>query len=336
MKDRRPYIIPLILISILVYGTLGYHIVQPTYSLFDALYMTVTTITTVGYQEIKPLTTAGRIFNLSVMTFGWLGIFFVARMTGQMLIEGEVVKLFGRRRMDRKLSSISNHYIVCGFGRVGRVVCDEFSRHDVPFVVIERDNELIDSIKAREYLFIEGDCTIDQTLLAAGLARAKGLINAIPDVAEAVYTTLSARQHNPVLFIMARADSPNAEQMLMRAGADRVISPQVAAGTRMAMAALRPNVVDFMTVATSGEKEGLRIEEVRVPVGSRLVGQSFKVIDVRAKYGLNIIGVRRGDGQTIYNPTADYIITNDDTLIMVGDKIQLSRIDELFGPARQR
>ena len=335
MPDRRPLIIPLILLAILIYGTLGYHIVQPAYSLFDSLYMTVITITTVGYQEIKPLSTGGRVFNLSVITLGWLGIFFVARMTGQMLIEGEVVKLFGRRRLDKRLSSISDHYIVCGFGRVGRVVCEEFWRHKAPFVVIERDSNLIDGIRSKGYLYIEGDCTIDQTLLAAGLTRAKGLINAIPDVAEAVYTTLSARQHNPGLFIMARADSPNAEQMLKRAGADRVISPQVAAGTRMAMAALRPNVVDFMTVAALGDKSGLRIEEVRVPDGSRFIGQSFRDIDIRAKFGLNIIGVRKPDGQMLYNPTADYLISNGDTLIMVGENNQLFRIEELFGSSAQ-
>jgi voltage-gated potassium channel len=231
--------------------------------------------------------------------------------------------------MDKKLAAISSHFIVCGYGRVGRVVCEEFARHRQPFVLIERNHQIIEDVKSRDFLYVHGDCTDDQVLISAGIQRAKGLINAIADEADAVYITLSARQHNSGLFIMARADSIPAEQKLKRAGADRVISPQVAAGTRMALAAMRPNVVDFMAIAVSDEKDGLRIEEVVVSSGSSLIGKSFKEIDIRAKYGLNVIGIKRADGQIVYNPTADHIIETGETLIMVGGGGQLSRIDEL-------
>jgi len=329
MTDRRPTLILGILLSILLLGTIGYHFAQPDLSFFDSLYMTVITITTIGYAEVKPLTTYGRIFNLVLISLSWLGIFIVARMMGQMIVEGQIGKLLGRRKMDKKLAAISGHYIVCGYGRVGRVVCEEFSRHHQPFVLIERYSEALEEIKSKDYLYVHGDCTDDQSLILAGIARAKGLVNAVADEADAVYITLSARQQNPQLFIMARADSIPAEQKLKRAGADRVISPQVAAGTRMALAAMRPNVVDFMSIAASDKKDGLRIEEVVVSSGSRLIGKSFKEIDIRARYGLNVIGVKRTSGQIIYNPTADHVVQSGDTLIMVGGGGQLSKIDEL-------
>jgi voltage-gated potassium channel len=331
MMDRRLIYIPGILIGIVLIGTFGYHFVQPDYSLFDALYMTVITITTIGYGEVRPLTTAGRIFDLGLIALAWLGIFMVARMAGQMIIEGEIVKIFGRRRMDKQLAAISDHYIVCGYGRVGRVICDEFARHKALFVLVERNQEAIDEARSKGYLYIFGDCTQDQVLLSAGIERARGLINAVPDEADAVYTTLSARQHNSDLFIMARADSLSAEQMLRRAGADRVISPQASAGVRMAMAALRPNVVDYITLAAGGdERTGVRMEEIIVSEGSKLSGKSLKEIDIRARYGLNVIGIRKPDGKLIFSPSADYSVQGADTLIMVGDIDQLTRAGELF------
>jgi voltage-gated potassium channel len=329
--DRRLIYIPAILVGIILVGTFGYHIVQPEYTLFDALYMTVITITTIGYGEVRPLTPAGRIFDLILIALAWLGIFMMARMAGQMIIEGEIVKLFGRRRMDKQLSAISDHFVVCGYGRVGRVICEEFARHKTKFVVVERNSEAIEEARSSGYVFISGDCTQDQVLLSAGIKRARGLINAVPDEADAVYTTLSARQHKPDLFIMARADSQSAEQMLKRAGADRVISPQASAGVRMANAALRPNVIDYITLAAAGdEQSGVRMEEIIVSEGSKLSSKSLKEIDIRARYGLNVIGIRKPNGKLLFNPSADYIVQIDDTLIMVGDIDQLARVSELF------
>jgi len=262
---------------------------------------------------------------------GWFGFFMVARIGGQMIIEGQLIKILGRHRMDKKLASLTDHYIVCGYGRVGMVVCDELQRSNVRFAVIERHPELIEELIAKNYIYHEGDCTSDDSLLAAGIKQARGLINAVADEADAVYITLSARSHNPDIFIMARADSLGAEQKLMRAGADRVISPHVSAGSRMAMAAIRPNVVDFMSIE-SGDGLGIRIEEVEVSESSRLVGKSLKEMEVRARYGLNIIGMKKTDGRMIYNPSADQIIDGNDTLFMVGNIDQLSKIDELLAP----
>jgi voltage-gated potassium channel len=331
MKDRRLFIIPIIFFSILIIGTLGYHWIESTFTFFEAFYLTAINISTLGYADVKPLTTAGRLFNLIIIVMAWIGIFIAARITGQMVIEGEIARFFGRKKMDKKLNSLSDHFIICGYGRVGRVVCEEFSRQNTSFVIIERNQEATKDIESKGYLYILGDCTQDQTLTAAGITRARGLINAIPDSADAVYTVLSARQHNQNLFIMARADSPSAEQMLKRAGADRVISPQAAAGARMAMAALRPNVVDFITLAAAGDETGgVRVEEIVVSEGSRLSGKSLKEVDIRAKFGLTVIGVRKSLGTLLFNPPADYAIQADDTLIIVGDVTQLARIGELF------
>lgn len=321
--------ITVIFTGILLFGSIGYHIVQPEYSFFDSLYMTVITVTTIGYREVIPLSVGGRIFNMLLIAFGWVGIFLVARLAGQMIIEGQLVKLLGRHRMDKKLASLNNHFIVCGYGRVGKVVCDELSRNKIKFAVIERNPDLIEEMILKKYIYHEGDCTSDDSLLSAGITRAKGFINAVADEADAVYITLSARSHNSNLFIMARADSPAAEQKLKRAGADRVISPHVSAGSRMAMSAIRPNVVDFMSI-DHGDGYGIRIEEVIVSENSRLVGKSFKEMEVRAKYGLNIIGVKKTDGKMIYNPPAEHIVNGNDTLFMVGDSKQLSKIDDLL------
>jgi voltage-gated potassium channel len=331
MNNRKILIIPILFVSILIFGTIGYHLIEPAFTLFESFYLTAINISTLGYADVKPLTTPGRIFNLLIIVMAWIGIFIAARITGQMVIEGEIARIFGRKKMDKKLNALSNHFIICGYGRVGRVVCEEFARHNAPFVIIERNDEMAKEIESKEYLYITGDCTQDSVLTSAGIGRAKGLINAIPDSADAVYTVLSARQHNPALFIMARADSPSAEQMLKRAGADRVISPQASAGTRMAMAALRPNVVDFFTLAGAGDDEGgVRVEEIIVSEGSQLLGKSLKEIDIRAKFGLSVIGVRKGNDKLVFNPTADYVVQQSDTLIMVGDIEQLARIGELF------
>jgi voltage-gated potassium channel len=320
-----------ILVGVLILGTLGYQVVQPNYTFLDSIYMTVITVTTIGYKEVKPLTDAGRVFNILLILIGWFGFFMVARIGGQMIIEGQLLKILGRHRMDKKLASLSDHFIVCGYGRVGMIVCDELHRHKVRFAVIEKNPELIEELIAKKYIYHEGDCTSDESLLSAGIKGAKGLINAVADEADAVYITLSARSHNPDIFIMARADSSAAEQKLKRAGADRVISPHIAAGSRMAMSAVRPNVVDFMSIE-SGDGLGIRIEEVEVSESSRLVGKSLKEMEVRARYGLNIIGMKKTDGRMIYNPSADQIIDGNDTLFMVGDIDQLSKIDELLAP----
>ena len=332
MHRRRIAQIITIVVLVLTFGTFGYKFVQPEYSYFDSLYMTVITITTIGYREIHPLSDTGKVFNLFLIGFGWLGIFLAARMLGQMVVEGQILRILGRHRMDKKLSSLSNHYIVCGFGRVGKVVCEEFEQNNIPFAVIERNSELIDKIIKKGYIYYPGDCTSDESLLASGINKAKGLINAVADEADAVYITLSARSQNPDLFIMARADSPSAEQKLKRAGADRVISPHISAGFRMAMAATRPNVVDFMSIKPNGDGEGLRIDEVVVAKSSKLVGQTFKGMDVRARYGINVIGVKKTDGKMLYNPSPDHVIESEDTLFLVGGSDQLAKIDDLCSP----
>ena len=330
MELRKLLIIPVVILLILIIGTIGYHVVEPRITLFESFYITAINITTLGYADVKPLTTAGRLFNLIIILLAWVGIFISARITGQLFIEGEITKLFGRRKMEKQLSSITGHHIVCGYGRVGRVVCDNFAAHKTSFVVVERNDEAVRDIKGKGYLYVHGDCTEDESLIGAGIERARGLINAIANDADAVYVTLSARQHNPDIFIMARSDSPDAEQKLKRAGADRVISPHAAAGIRMAMSALRPNVVDFISLATGSDKDGVRVEEIMVPDGSAVGGKSFKEIEIRARYGLNIIGVKKPDGKVIFNPTADYVIDSGDTLIMVGSAVQLSGVDELL------
>ena len=332
MKHYRGFQILAVIAGILLFGTIGFQIVEPAYGFLDSLYMTVITITTIGYGEIIPLSTAGKVFNLMLICVGWIGLVLAARMAGEIIIHGQMTKIFGRHRMDKKLASLKDHFVVCGYGRVGGVVCEELTNYNTRFVVIERNPESVEELINKGYAFYQGDCTDDLSLITAGINRAKGLINAVADEADAVYITLTCRQLNPSLFIVARADSPSAVQKLKRAGADKVISPHISAGSRMVMGALRPNVVDFMTIAPKEGEGGLRIEEVVVSAGSPLIGKSFKELNVRARYGLNVIGIKKTDGKMIYNPTAEQVVDSGDTLIMVGGGEQLSQIDDLCAP----
>lgn len=332
MKKPNGIYILGIIVTILLFGTIGFQAVESDYGFLDSLYMTVITITTIGYGEIKPLSDAGKIFNLVLIALGWTGLFLAVRMAGEIIVQGQLLKVLGRHRMDKKMASLKDHFIVCGYGRVGGIVCDELARYKARFVVIERNPELVEKLIEKGFVYYQGDCTDDESLLSAGIDRAKALINAVADEADAVYITLSCRQQNPDLFIVARADSPSAVQKLKRAGADKVISPHVSAGSRMVMGAIRPNVVDFMTISPLEGAEGLRIEEVVVSEGSPLIGKSFKELDIRARHGLNVIGIKKTDGKMIYNPSAEQIVDADDTLIMVGGGEQLSEIDDLCAP----
>jgi voltage-gated potassium channel len=322
--------IALILAFVVILGVVGYWAIEG-WNLMDSLFMTIITLTTVGFNEVHQLDTRGEIFTIILILLGLAAAGYSARVFGQMIIEGQLQRFWGRKIMQKNIQKLSGHYIVCGYGRVGRTVCEELSKSDVEFVVIEKDQALVEEMDKAGHTYIQGNCDNDDTLLAAGIDRAKGLINTLADEADAVYVTLSARQLNQELFIMARADSPNAIAKLTKAGATRVLSPHVSAGQRMAQTTIKPNVVDFMTLASGSTAEGLKIEEIRMKSNSVLIGNNLKDSGIRTQYGVTVIGAKKGDGHMIYNPPPDFMIGSGDTLILMGTPSQLTKLEQYAG-----
>jgi voltage-gated potassium channel len=328
--ENRFVRIAVLLLFVLSIGTVGFWAIEG-WNFLDSLYMTVITLTTIGFDEVHDLDTRGKIFTIMLIVFGVAAAGYSVRVLGQIVIEGQLRKFLGRRAMQKNIQKMTGHYIVCGFGRVGSTVCEELAKNRVDFVVIEKDSKLLEEMEKANYTFISGNCDDDDTLRAAGIERANGLINTLANEADAVYVTLSARQLNPGLFIMARADNPNVEGKLIKAGATRVISPHISAGQRMAQTTIKPNVVDFMTLASGGASEGLKIEEIVLKDNSALVGNNLKDLGIRSHYGVTVIGAKKKKGEMIYNPPPDFTIEAGDTLILMGTLSQLEKLEEYAG-----
>jgi len=248
---RRVFLLVLVPSLLVVVGTVGYYPLEPAYSLFDALYMTIITLTTVGYEELHfPLSTRGRVFTILLLLGGVFTLFYTATELLRIVVSGEVQQLLGRQRMERSLAALNNHLIVCGFGRMGRFVCREFSQRGLPFVIIDRKAEALEGFAIPHGLPVVGDATSDDVLKRAGVARARALVTVAASDADNLYITMSARLLNEKLYIVARAEGDQAEQKLLRAGASRVVTPYAIGGAKVAMAVLLPAVVDFIELAT--------------------------------------------------------------------------------------
>ncbi|HWR83071.1 MAG TPA: NAD-binding protein [Candidatus Deferrimicrobium sp.] len=314
----------LMLSLIIVVGTTGLIWLEKM-SLLDALYMTVITLSTVGFGEVQPLHPQGRVFIIILIWFGVAFAGFTVSVITQFVVEGELKDLFGRRKMESRIRKMTDHYIIAGYGRVGRQVALEFHKRQVPFVVIEKNEEEIRRLTEEGILFLQGEATDDEVLHRAGINSARTLISTLPDEAENVYLTLSARAINKNLKIIARADFEEGEKKLILAGADHVVSPHVLGGLRMAMASLRPNVVDFMHMASLGEG-GLSIEEVVIPPACRLAGKSLVDSNLKQTYGVTIIGIKKTGAKMAFAPGPDTVLGESDILVLLGPTEQLERL----------
>lgn len=309
-------------------GTAGYSSIEG-WPLLDALYMTVITITTVGFLEVHPLTAAGRVFTMALSLIGIFTLFYAASAIIRGIVTGEVGGDLGRQRMQRILAELTDHVIVCGFGRMGRLVCEEFTASQMPFVVIDREASLLQQFKSPHGIALVGDATSDEVLRRAGVARARVLVTVAASDADNLYITMSARLLNEKLFIVARAEDEEAEKKLLRAGASRVVSPYVIGGQRMAQAVLRPAVLDFIELATRVDYMELQIEETEVQPGSALVGAQVKDSRLRKDLGIIIVAIKRVDGQMLFNPEPEVAIGPGDLLITLGHRAQLDRLEVL-------
>lgn len=314
--------IPLLL---LVVGTLGYALVEG-WSLFDALYMTVITLTTVGYKEVHEMSAAGQVFTMLLSLGGVFMLFYAATAIASAVVSGRIIDFLGSRRMERNLAELKGHMIVCGFGRMGRRVCQEFSAKGMPFVVIDRQPELFDRFELPHGIAVHGDAASDEVLEQVGVRRARTLVSVAASDADNLYITMSARLLNDKLFIVARADDERSEQKLLRAGASRVVSPYVIGGHRMAQAVLRPTVVDFLELATRTEHLALNIEEARLAEKSPLAGVSLEESLIRQEHGLIVVAIKKRAERMLFNPSADTLLEAGDILIMIGGRNELDRV----------
>ena len=306
-------------------GTLGYVIIEG-WSPFEALYMTTITLATVGYSEVHSLSHEGKVFTIILIVFGVGTIAYTIGSMIQFMVEGQLYQLLGRKKLQKQINQLQGHYIVCGYGRIGRLISREFAAKPLPFIVVENHPDRIERLENDGHLFIEGDATRDEVLERAGIVRAKGLITAVTSDSANVFIILTARGINPELFILARASEDGAEVKLMRAGANKVISPYTIGANRMAQAILRPSVVDFIDIATGQENIELQMEEIPVSPESSLVGKNLLTAGIRKDLGLIIVGIKRGE-QMIFNPAASTTIEAGHILIALGEYPEIKKLE---------
>ena len=316
------------LLAMLLLGSLGFVWLEG-WTFFDALYMTVTTLTTVGYGEIHPLSRTGRAYNMVMLLAGMGVMFYIVSSLARVLIEGEIQAVLGKRKLIKHIKRLKNHYIICGFGRIGEIIARRLKERGLSLVVVEHNPESIARLEESGYYFISGDATRDEVLLEAGIERAKGLVAVVSSDAGNVYITLTARGLNPNLFIVARGEEPESEQKLLRAGADKVESPHRMGGQKMAHTILHPTVVSFMELAM---KEGVdwSMEEIAVGAASPLLGVPLADSGIRQKLNLILVAIKQADGQMLFNPSHETRIMAGDTLIALGLRKNLDALEEML------
>jgi len=314
------------LLLLALIGTAGFHFIEG-WTWFDGLYMIVTTFTTIGYQEIHPLSHAGRIFNLALIVSGVSLVFLGIGSLTQALLEFELASFFGKRKMEREISRLSDHYIICGAGRVGRSAARELARRPAPFLIIEQ-SEAKAARYNDEWLIMIGDATQEQTLRDAHIERARGLVAATTTDATNLYIVLTARGLNPRLKIIARASEEDAEKHLLTAGADSVVSPYLFAGQRIAQSFLRPHVVSFLDTATTHLGMDLGIGEISVPKHSSFAGKTIESSRIRQDRGVIILAIKREQGMR-FNPSPEDRIEPGDYLIAMGEPGQLRQLEQM-------
>ena len=319
----------LMLLGIMAFGICGYYFVEHM-SLFDALYMTIITLSTVGFAEVIPLSQAGRAITVIII---FLGISVGAYTVGVLvkaLVEGELVKIFGRRKVQKQISGLKNHFIICGFGRIGRIICNELDADKIDFVVIEQEPSVIEYIEARKYLYIEMDATTEEALMQAGIMEAKGIVTAVNSDANNVFITMTAKSLRPDVFVLARASEEKNEPKLSRAGATRVVSPYLIGGRRIAQMLKKPTVVDFIDIAMMGSHLGLMMEEAKIGDNSSLIGKSLVDSHLRKDYGVIIVAIKKQSGDMVFNPTFSEKLEGGDVIVVIGKKEDLKRMDAVL------
>ncbi len=317
------------LIMTIAFGILGYMYIEGM-SPADAVYMTAITISTVGFGEVQPLSPNGRWLTIFIILFGITIAGYTLGNFIKMLIEGEISKRFGRKKVEKRITSLKNHYIVCGHGRIGKLVARELRKHGEKFIVLENDDSQVVELESTDIPYILLDARDESTLIKAGIMRAKGLVTAVMSDADNVFITLTARMLRSDIYILARASDAKNEKKLISAGANKVVSPYLIGGQRMAQLLLKPTVVDFLDIATMDHQLGLRMEEATISPDSNLAGKSLIESNLRKDYGVIIVLIKKHHGKMLFNPMATEKLEANDVLVMLGKNEDLEKINVIM------
>lgn len=312
--------------SVIVLGTLGYMTIE-RWSAFDSLYMTVITVATVGFQEVHPLSHDGRVFTIMIIALGLAAQAFALTTFIDFFVAGHLTEMLEGRRMNKLIHELTDHTIVAGIGRVGSVVARTLAEEGAPFAVIERDDERVRAAQDAGWLVVQGEAADEDTLEAAGVRRAKALVTAVDSDADNLFVTVTARAMNPDLCIVARSSHESSEAKLLKAGANRVLTPNVIGGRRMAAMVLQPVVSDYLDLVAHGTSVEFRLQEIEVVHGSPLDGRTIAEARVRERTGVFILAVSHADASVEANPGPEVRLVAGDNLVVLGTPAQLERFD---------
>ncbi|WP_155309145.1 potassium channel family protein [Desulfosarcina ovata] len=329
--ERNAHLVISILLSFVLLGagSVGYMVIEG-WGFGDAMYMTVITLATVGYGEVHQVSSTGRMFTVVLILMGVGYFMYVGGNIVQFLVEDRIRVILGRRKLDKQIAKLSGHYIICGYGRIGRVLARYLTERYLDVVVIEKRTERQPAMDEDGVLYLIGEATDENLLLKAGIEQARGLITVVGTDADNVFLTLIAKQLNPNLFIVARCIQNTAKRTLHAAGANKVISPYDLGARRMAHAILRPTVIRFLELAFTDDSTDIQVEEIRVKSTSSLLNVELKNSGIRQQLDLIILTIKKADDTLIFNPKADTRIEVDDTLVVVGRAKSLKGLERML------
>ncbi len=318
-----------LLIATIAFGTTGYIVIEGMLP-FEAFYMTIITISSVGFSEIKPLSDLGRGMTIIIIILGISLLTYTLGQVARIFVEGELRRVLGRRKLEKQIAELQDHYIICGYGRIGGIIVHELKTTKIPLVVIEQDPASIEILESEGTLYLNMDATSDEALQAAGLDKARGLVTAVSSDADNVFIALSAKGMRPDIFILARASDVKNEAKLLRAGASRVVCPYQMGGRRMAEILHKPTVVDFLDQTMMHTELGLQMEEAVIVEGAPIAGKTLVGSNLRQEFGVIIVAIKRSSGEMIFNPGPGEIFNAGDVVVAIGKKVELRRMSTVF------
>jgi voltage-gated potassium channel len=319
-----------LLFATILFGTGSYVFIEGM-TPFEAFYMTMITISTVGFSEIKPLSEVGRGITIIVIVMGISLLTYTLGQVARIFVEGELRKVLGRRKLERQIAALQDHYIICGYGRIGHVIVKELTAAGIPLVVIDQSPAAIEALEAMGALYLNMDATSDEALSSAGIERARGLVTAVSSDADNVFISLSAKGMRPDIFILARASDVKNESKLLRAGASRVVCPYQMGGRRMAEILHKPTVVDFLDQTMMHNALGLQMEEAIITENSPFIGKTVMSSNLRQEFGVIIVAIKRNSGEMIFNPGPHETFQAGDVIVVIGKMSELERMSQVIG-----